>query len=196
VEVLFSSVSIRRFLVAKVLALGVAGLIQVLVWLISLPFLLNLASITFGGFFSGIQVPNNFLVLGVVYFILGYMLFAVIAVGIGAVAGNAHQGSQLMMIYVMMGFIPLWTASLLFNFPNNILWTVLTIFPITAPIQTMLRMGISDIPVWEILVSVSVLTFSVVFGLLFSTKVFRMYMLMYGKRPKIGEIIRTLKQSR
>ena len=144
-------------MVGKILALGLAGLLQVLVWLISMPLLLNLASSTFGGFFSTIQLPSGFLMLGIVYFVLGYTLFAVLSVGIGAISSNAQQGSQLAMIYVMLCFIPLWTASLLFNFPNISLWTVLTIFPITAPIQAMLRLGVADIPLWEILTSIGVL---------------------------------------
>ena len=71
IEVLFSSVSVRQLLISKVLALGTAGLLQVLVWLISAPLLLSLASSTFGGFMSKIQIPGNFLVLGIIYFILG-----------------------------------------------------------------------------------------------------------------------------
>ena len=65
IEVLFSSVSIRQLLIAKVLALGLAGLLQVLVWLISAPFLLDLASSSFGGFLSDVQLPANFLLLGI-----------------------------------------------------------------------------------------------------------------------------------
>jgi ABC-type Na+ efflux pump permease subunit len=76
IQVLFSSVSIRQLLVGKVLALGLAGLLQVLVWLLSTPLLLGLASASFGGFLSRMQIPVNFLLLGVVYFILGYLLSA------------------------------------------------------------------------------------------------------------------------
>ncbi len=74
IEVLFSSVSVRQLLLGKLLAVGAAGLLQVLVWLISTPPILDLAASSFGGFLSQINVPVNFLLLGVIYFILGYLL--------------------------------------------------------------------------------------------------------------------------
>lgn len=193
IEVLFSSVSIRQLLIGKVLALGTAGLFQVLIWLISAPLLLNLASSTFGGFMSNIQIPVNFVILGIIYFILGYLLFAVLSIGIGAISSNAREGSQLSMFYILLGFAPLWFSSLLFAFPNSSIWIVLSIFPITAPVQTMLMLGVSDIPFWQILTSIVVLVLSIITGLFLSIKIFRMYMLMHGKRPGLRDIIYCLK---
>jgi ABC-2 type transport system permease protein len=195
IEVLFSSVSVRQLLIGKVLALGTAGLLQVLVWLISAPLLLYLASSTFGGFMSRIQIPGNFLILGIVYFVLGYLLFAVLSVGIGAISSNASEGGQLSLFYILFGFAPLWFSSLLFAFPNSSIWVVLTIFPVTAPVQTMLRMGVSDIPFWQIMTSIGVLALSIIVGLTLSIKIFRVYMLMYGKRPGFAEIARGLKNA-
>ena len=195
IEVLFSSVSVRQLLISKVLALGTAGLLQVLIWLISMPLLLNLASSVFGGFFGRIQIPGNFLVLGIVYFILGYLLFAVFSIAIGAITPNAREGGQLSMFYTLTSFVPLWFASLLINFPDSPISIALTIFPITAPVQTMLRLGVSDIPLWQIMTSIGVLALSTVGGLFLLIKLFRMHMLMHGKRPGISEIIRGLKNA-
>ncbi len=122
IEVLFSSVSIRQLLISKVLALGTAGLLQVLVWLISAPLLLSLASSSFGGFMSNIQIPGNFLILGIIYFILGYLLFAVLSIGIGAISSNAQEGGQLSMFYTLTSFAPLWLSSLYIAFPNSSIW--------------------------------------------------------------------------
>ncbi len=193
IQVLFSSVSVRQLLIAKVLALGTAGLLQVLVWLISAPLLLSLASSSFGGFLSDIQIPANFLFLGVVYFLLGYLLFAVFSVGLGGISSNTTEAHSLSMIYILTGFVPLWFFGALINFPNSPIWVVLSIFPITAPVQTMLRLGVSDIPAWQIVISIGVLGLSVIVGLFLSIKIFRMFMLMYGKRPGLAEIIQGLK---
>jgi ABC-2 type transport system permease protein len=102
IEVLFSSVSVRQLLIAKVLSRGAAGLIQVIVWLISAPFLLQLASSTFGGFLRDIQLPANFIILGIVYFVLGYFLFAIISVTVGGISSNTSEAQSLSMIYVMI----------------------------------------------------------------------------------------------
>jgi len=193
IEVLLSSVTTRQLLTGKVLGLGVAGLVQVVVWLISLPLLLNLASSAFGGFFSTIQIPGNFIVLGIVYFILGYLLFAALSAGVGAISPNAREGQQLSLIYSMFAIVPLWFSSLLMIFPKSWIWTVLSIFPITAPVEAMLRLGVSDIPAWEMVTSIVVLVLSIIGVLFISIKVFRIYLLMYGKRPGLGEIIRALR---
>jgi ABC-2 type transport system permease protein len=97
------------------------------------------------------------------------------------------------MFYVMMLFVPLWFFGVLINFPNSPIWVVLSIFPITAPIQMMLRLGVSDIPAWQIVTSIGVLGLSVFVGLSFSVKIFRTFRLMYGKRPGLAEIMRSLK---
>ena len=195
IEVLFSSVSVRQLLISKVLALGTAGLLQVLVWLISTPLLLDLASSSFSDLIRGIEIPANFITLGIVYFILGYLLFAVLSIGVGAISSNASEGNALTMFYTMTSFIPLWFLGFLVAFPNNPIWVVLTIFPVTAPIQTMLRLGMTDIPLWQIFASIGVLVLSIIGGLYFAIKIFRMYMLMYGKRPSLGEIFRNLKNT-
>lgn len=195
IEVLFSSVSIRQLLIAKVLALGTAGLLQVLVWLLSVPLLLNLASSSFGGSIDNIYIPINFTVLAIVYFILGYLLFAVLSIGIGAISSNAREGGQLSSIYTLTSFIPLWFSSLFIAFPNSAIWVVLTIFPVTAPVQTMLRLGMSDIPLWQILTSIGVLVLTIIGGLYLSIKIFRVNMLMHGKRPGLKDLIYSIKNA-
>jgi ABC-2 type transport system permease protein len=59
----------------------------------------------------------------------------------------------------------------------------------------MLRLGVSDIPAWQIVISIAVLGLSVIVGLYLSIKIFRMFMLMYGKRPGLAEIIQGLKSA-
>jgi len=195
IEVLFSSVSVRQLLVSKLLALGLAGLLQVLFWLITTPLILQLAASLFGGLLSEIEIPDSFLLLGTIYFLLGYLLFAVLSIGVGAITPSAREGGQLSMIYVMLSFVPLWFASLLFAFPNGTLSVILTLFPITAPIQNMLRLGVTDIPLWQILASIGLLIISTALGMYFSIKIFRIYMLMHGKRPGLKTLMKHLKEA-
>jgi len=193
IEVLLSSVSTRQLLTGKVLGLGFAGLVQVVVWLATLPLLLNLASSVLGGFFGTIQLPANFIVLGIVYFILGYALFAALSAGVGAISPSAREGQQLAPIFTLLLFVPLWFSSILFIFPNSPLWVVLTIFPVTAPVAVMLRLGVTGVAAWEIAVSITVLALSIILVMALAIRAFRIYLLMYGKRPSLGEVIRTLR---
>jgi len=193
IEILLSSVSARQLLTGKVFGIGAAGLVQVGVWVISASLLLSLASSSIGGFISTIQLPANFLVLAVVYFILGYLLFAVLSAGIGAISSSSREGQQLIGILTLPLLIPIWFMSLIILFPDNPIWVVLTIFPITAPVEVLVRLGVSEIPAWQLAASITVLALSIIGALLLTSRVFRTYLLMYGKRPKFGEIIRSLR---
>jgi len=193
IEVLLSSVSARQLLTGKVLGMGAAGLVQVAVWVISAPFLLNLASSSIGGFISTIQLPANFIVLAVVYFILGYLLFAVLSAGIGAISSNSREGQQLIGIFTIPLLIPLWFMSLLMFLPDNPIWVFFTIFPLSAPVEVIIRLGVSEIPVWQLVASIAVLVLSIIGILLLTIRIFRTYLLMYGKRPGVGEVLRSLR---
>ena len=192
-EILLSSISTRQLIIGKVLGIGIAGLAQVIVWAISMPFLLNLASSSIGGFLSTIQVPANFWVLGVTYFILGYLLFAVLSAGVAAISTSVREGQGLASIFTLFAVAPFWFYSLLMLFPNSPIWVVFSIFPFSAPVLVMLRLGMTGVPAWQLAASISVLVLSIVGGLLLAAKLLRTYILMYGKRPGLGEIIRNLR---
>jgi ABC-2 type transport system permease protein len=191
-EILLSSVSTRQLIIGKVLGIGTAGLVQVVVWVVSIPLLLNLASSSIGGFISTIQIPTYFLVLGVAYFILGYLLFAVLSAGVAAISTTVREGQGLASIFTIFAIAPLWFYSLLLLFPNSPIWVVFSIFPFSAPVLVMLRLGMIGVPAWQLIASMAVLVFSIVGGLLLAAKLLRTYILMYGKRPNLGEIFRNL----
>jgi ABC-2 type transport system permease protein len=187
-----SSVSARQLLTGKVLGIGAAGLVQVAFWVISAPLLLSLASSSIGGFISMIQLPANFVVLAVVYFILGYSLFAVISAAIGAISSGSREGQQLIGVFTLPLLIPLWFTSLIILLPDNPVWVFFAIFPLSAPVEVMIRLGVSAIPAWQLVTSVAVLVLTIIGVLLLTTRIFRTYLLMYGKRPSIGEVLRNL----
>lgn len=195
IEILLSSVSTGQLLAGKVLGVGAAGLIQVTIWLFVPVFLLDQASATLlSGFARSLLIPTDFLVLAIVYFILGYLFFGVLSAGIAAISPTSRDGQQLSMAFLMPMFIPLWLSSLVMMFPENPLWTALTFFPITAPTMMMVRFGVTHIPAWEIAISIAVMVLATIGGLFLAARVFRVYLLMYGKRPALGEIIRTLRK--
>ena len=194
-EILLSSVSPRQLLTGKVLGLGAAGLVQIVIWLLSAVFLVRLASTTIGGFLSTLQIPANLLILGIVYFILGYLLFAVLMAGIGAISATARESQQMSMLIIMPVWIPLWVLFLFIENPDHVVNTILTMIPITAPVTVFIRLGTSGIPTWELVLSIGLLVVSIVGSLVLAAKVFRTFLLMYGKRPGLGEIIRCLREA-
>lgn len=193
IEVLLSSVSTRQLIIGKVLGIGAAGLTQVLIWVITIPFIGNFASSAIGGILSSLQIPVSFLLLCIVYFILGYLLFAVIFIAIGAISPSAREGQQLAGLFSLTAICPLWFSSAIIWFPNSPVFIFLTIFPLTAPVTLIMRMGFTDVAAWQIVVSIIVCIISIVIGLFLTAKIVRVFLLMYGKRPSLRTIIRNLR---
>ncbi|HUV44479.1 MAG TPA: ABC transporter permease [Dehalococcoidales bacterium] len=195
-EVLLSSVSTRQLLTGKVLGLGAAGLLQVVIWLASMMVLTRLTSETVGGELAGIQIPDNMMILGIVYFVLGYLFFAVMQAGVGAIGSNAKESQQMSVFFILPAILPFYIFIIfLRENPDHVLSTIMTMFPLTAPMTVFLRMGLSEIPAWELALSISLMVVSIVGGLWFSAKVFRVFVLMYGKSPNLREILRYLREA-
>jgi ABC-2 type transport system permease protein len=192
-EILLSSVSTRQLVTGKVLGLGAAGLVQVAFWVVTFPLLLRLGSVSIGGILNGIHVPLAFWVVGLTYFILGYLLFAVLSASVAAVTSTVKEAQALAAMYTLFPVVPFWGFSLLLLFPNSPLWVVLSIFPFTAPTVVMLRLGLTGIPAWQLAASLTVMVFSVLGGLWLAGRLLRTYVLMYGKRPGLGEIVKSLR---
>lgn len=195
-EILLSSISPRQLLIGKVLGLGGAGLLQMIFWLISSLLIVRLASSTIGGFFSQIQIPDNVLVLGFTYYILGYLFFAVVMAGLGAVTSTAREGSQLSVIIILPAILPFYISFLfLRDNPDHVIGKILTLIPVTAPMSVFVRLGTSDIALWEYIASILILVLSIVGGLWLAAKIFRVFLLMYGKTPNLRDIIRLVRQA-
>ena len=194
-EILLSSISPRQLLAGKVLGLGAAGLVQIVVWLISANFLLRMASASWGSVLGSLQITPEFLFLGIVYFILGYLLMAILMAGVGSISPTAREGQQMSVIFIMPVIIPIYFITLIMENSDSVAVRILTFIPLTAPITVMVRSGLSVIPFWELAVSIGIMVLSVWGLFVLTTKLFRTYLLMYGKRPDIQEIVRSFKAS-
>ncbi|MCX6003098.1 MAG: ABC transporter permease [Chloroflexi bacterium] len=194
-EILLSSVSPQQLLAGKVIGLGAAGLAQIIVWLISANFLMRMASSNFGSIIGVLNVTPEFLILGIIYFILGYLFLAIIMAGVGSISPTAREGQQMSALFTIPVVIPIYFMALIMAHPENIVVRILTFIPITAPITVMVRLGLSEIPIWELAVSILILILSITGCFVMATKLFRTYLLMYGKRPNLNEIIRSFRNT-
>ncbi len=190
-EILISRVTPRQLFTGKVLGFGAAGLLQVAVWLATLPLMLWMAASSVE-VFSALKVPPLFYPLAFVYFLLGYLLVGVMNASMGAIGTSVRESQQLSSIFNMVPVIPLWLMSLFLNFPQWPVWTVLSIFPFTAPVMVLSRIGVTSISGWEIAASLAVLALSAVGGLLLASRLFGAYLLTYGRRPRLRDLIRTI----
>ncbi|HEX9896181.1 MAG TPA: ABC transporter permease [Dehalococcoidales bacterium] len=194
-EILLSSVSPKQLLAGKVIGLGAAGLVQIIAWLISANFLMRMASANFGNVIGVLNISLDFWILGIIYFILGYLFLAVIMAGVGSISPTSREGQQVSTLFTIPVVIPIYFMPLIMEHPESIGVKILTFIPITAPITVIVRLGLSEIPIWELAVSILILILSIIGCFILATKLFRTYLLMYGKRPGFKEILRSFRNA-
>jgi ABC-2 type transport system permease protein len=194
IEILLSSVSTRQLLVGKVLGLGASGLIQVAVWFVTLEIFAEVASGTIPAL-SDLSIPASALAWAVVYFILGYLLFAALYSGIGSIVPSVKEGQGLSVIFILPSILPYYFSYFIITNPEGALSRALTFFPLTSPLTAMIRIPIKGIAPWEIALSIIILIGSVALTMWIAAKAFRVFLLMYGKRPALREIFRYLREA-
>ena len=187
IEIVISSVRPVELMAGKVAGLGALGLTQVLVWIAS-AMGFSSGAVAFLAVAGTASIPARVLILGVVYYLLGYTLYAILMAGIGALGTTMRESQQLAGIFSFFAAVPYMVSGFLFANPNILLARVLSFFPLTAPTMMMLRLPLAEVPWVDVAGSVLILLISVPAALWVGAKLFRVGMLIYGKRPTVKEI--------
>ncbi len=187
IEIVVSSVRPVELMAGKVAGLGTLGLTQVLVWVAS--------AVGFSGGAAALlavagaaSIPTRVLVLGVVYYLLGYTLYAILMAGVGALGTTMRESQQLAGIFSFFAAVPYMISGFLFTNPNMLIARVLSFFPLTAPTMMMMRLPLAEVPWVDVVGSIVVLLLSIPAALWVGAKLFRVGLLIYGKRPTVKEI--------
>ncbi|MCY3957390.1 MAG: ABC transporter permease [Chloroflexi bacterium] len=192
-EVLLSSVKPDALLLGKFLGLGAAGLLQMAAWL---------ASVGVGVLVVGriVDIPADFLTMPGVgdiaiaagYFLFGYALFASLMAAVGAITTSLREANQISAIVIVPAFIPVWLNFILFTEPEGTVARVLTFIPVTAPVTGLIRLAIDAMGPLETVAALLVLAASASGALWLAMRLFRAYLLMYGKRPTLKDMARSI----
>jgi ABC-2 type transport system permease protein len=191
-EILLSSVSSRQLFVGKVLGLGATGLLQMAVWLASIKVFTMVVSVNIP-FLNGLSISLGLLGLAVVYFVLGYLLFAAAYSGLGSIVPSAKEAQGFSFLVTMPALVPLWFSALILMDPDGGFARAITFIPMTTPVVSVMRLSVHAMPTWEIALSLVWLVVWVVVAIWIAAKIFRTYLLMYGKRPGVRELVRSLR---
>ena len=189
VEVMLSSVTSRDLMFGKILGLGLTGLLQYGVWVSMAMVLIKLVGPALGIALPQSVTPGN-LVWLVVFFVLAFFLYSSAYAALGAASEDEHHLGQLAWPLLLFLIVPLVMIGSLVTNPESTLAVVLSIFPMTSPIVMLLRILVSPPSAWQIALSVALLALSVMGMALLAAKIFRVGILMTGKRPNLGEIAR------
>ena len=220
VEVMISSVKPFQLMMGKILGTSLASLTQFLAWSILLVMLSYVFTAIFG-IESSVQNNElllsssgnvsmnqealdmvsaflnlpllNILVAFLLYFIGGYLLYASLFAAIGASVDNQTDAQQFMMPITIILILALYVG--MFTVPEDPNGTVALIFsyiPFTSPVVMMMRIP-NGVPVYEQIISIIILYFTFVLCIWFAAKIYRVGILMYGKKPSIKELIKWLR---
>jgi ABC-2 type transport system permease protein len=200
-EIVLASVPARLLLSGKVLGIGGVALLQLGIWTGALVSLLaNRAKIfsMLGLTATSLALPSVSLADGLLlacYFVLGYVQYAALFALVGSIASSEQEAQQAQTPVLMLLVSSVALLQTALQDPGGNVTTALSLIPFSAPIMMPLRLGLTDVPSRQLLASVGLLAASTVVCLLVAGRVYRTGLLMYGKRPTLGEIIRWLRAS-
>ena len=191
-EVLLATIRPEEMMAGKVIGVGAVGLTQVAIWIV--------AGVALTG--SGLLASDVSLSLSplqafffVLYFILGYVLYSSVAAALGAMT-SSEQELQQMNIFLMLPLIACSTVIFrVVNEPDGIIAKAFSFFPFCTPLIMYMRIAVQQPPWYEIAISIAEMLLTICLVLWVASRIYRVGVLMYGKRPNLPEIIRWLKYS-
>ncbi|MDZ7268697.1 MAG: ABC transporter permease [candidate division KSB1 bacterium] len=202
VEAVISSVKPFHLLAGKLLGVGAMGLLQFLIWA-TVAGVLSLYGMSLAAMFGAPAGPGMELtripvaVLGffILFFVLGYFLYASLYAGVGSLV-NSDQEAQHLAMPITLVFVFAFLANIyIINNPTAPASRVLSFIPFFAPITMMTRIALETVMPWEIALSLALLALMLVVCVWLSGKIFRVGVLMYGKRPTLPEVVKWLRQA-
>jgi ABC-2 type transport system permease protein len=198
-EVVISSVSPTTLLAGKVIGVAAVGLTQLCIWgALGWAMLQVRVAVlrAFGIASLPVILPHislSALLLLVCFFVLGYLFYAALFAVIGAIVSTEQEAQQAQLPVAMFLVLSIAFVQSVVAEPNGGLAVALGMIPFSAPILMPLRMSVTTVPTWQVVVSLVELALGcwVVVGL--SARVYRVGLLMYGKRPRIRELLRWIR---
>lgn len=193
-EMIVTSMRPVELVAGKIAGMTLLSLTQFTIWIAGGAIALFLA---FSDQFSlqQLSIPWTILIWGLLLIVPGYFLFAVLAAGLGILAGDSQQAQQLAGALSFLGLAPIYLMAAIFSNPEGPLAVGLTLFPLTAPSIALMRSVFFEVPTWQMAGAVAILLASLAFSIWLVTRLFRAAMLNYGKLLRPKEIWRALVQA-
>jgi ABC-2 type transport system permease protein len=195
-EVMMATIRPEALMAGKIIGVGSVGLTQVGIWL-GMLLLLAASSIAIhlGGDTLRISLTGPQIAFFFVYFILGYLLYSSIAAALGAITNSEQELQQLNMFLVLPLLSCFVLLGTLIATPDNTLARVLALVPLFTPLLMYFRVSLGHPAVWEVVLSLVLTTASICGIIWVASRIYRVGVLMYGKRPNFAEVRRWLKYS-
>ncbi len=194
IEILVSSVTPFQLMTGKILGLGAVTILQVSLWI-----LMGVGVfVAFGDVAivsqSAASISLYFLVMFVVYLILGYFFFSAVFAILGAIVSSEKDAQQFMFPIIMIFMIPIMIQIMIMNNPNALIVKLLSIIPPFSLSIMIARLRVVPPATWEVALSVALLILATLGVAWLAARIFRVGILMYGKRATLPEVMKWIRQ--
>lgn len=218
IEILLSSARPFDIMLGKVIGLGSVGLTQILAWFVLL-FAVSLVSTQIIALFTqpepitqslanelniNFQIPKQFEIppipaelvfMFIIYFLLGYFFVASVYAGLGSTVDHEQDAQTIITPINIILLLPIFLINIIVANPNSLISTLLSLFPPFTPVLMTARLGSTTVPFWQLLLSIVLMLSSMFVILRISSKIYRVGILIYGKKPTFKEIYRWLRKA-
>ncbi|MCI0485352.1 MAG: ABC transporter permease [Blastocatellia bacterium] len=197
VEVIVSSVRPTQMMLGKLIGIGLVGLTQYAVWVSSAVLLTVFGASLMTGVsnFDMPRLPVSLLIYFIIYFVLGYFLYATLYALVGSMVSSEEEAQQAQMPVTLLLVVPMLLFGMIMSNPNSPVATILSFIPFFAPTLMILRIAMVNPPLWQILLSMLIMVGTILGVVWVAARIYRVGILMYGKRPSIAELGRWLRYS-
>ena len=198
-ELMVATVKPRSLMAGKILGVGAAGLVQIVAWLamgaVTLAYRAEILG-SFGVAGGGAALPSfelGAMAIVVLYFVLGFFFYAALYAAVGAMVSSEQDTQQVQMPVTMLLVIGALTLQVVSNAPRGTAAAIMTTIPFWSSMLMPMRYVLGGATLTEVVISLAILLVSTVLVVRAAAKIYRMGVLMYGKRPSPQELWRWLR---
>jgi ABC-2 type transport system permease protein len=199
-ELMVAAVKPRSLMGGKILGVGAAGLIQIAVWLAMGAITLAYKDSILGWFGAkgggGVELPPlafGEIFVVIIYFILGFFFYSSMYAAVGAMVSSEQDTQQVQLPVTMLLVIGVVSLQVVSGAPRGTASTVMSNVPLWSPIMMPMRYVLGGATAGEVAISLAILVLSTALVVRAAAKIYRVGVLMYGKRPGLSELIRWLR---
>jgi ABC-2 type transport system permease protein len=192
-EILFSSIRPFTLMTGKLVGVSLVALTQFAIW--------GLAFLGLGAYFAGRgasfafpQISVGVYAYVVLFFLMGYFIYATLYALVGSMVTTSQEGGQLAMPIIMLLVVGFYLAFPVIRSPNSPFAVWVSLVPFFAPITMLIRIVSQEPPLWQIALSLILGFATVALMLWLAGRIYRVGMLMYGKRATIPEVLKWVRQ--
>ncbi len=191
-EILFSSMRSFPLMMGKLIGVSLVALTQLSIWAIAF---LSFSVWAAGSSLTVPHIPPMVLVYFVIYFLMGYFTYATVYAVVGSMVTTTQEGAQVALPIVLLLVMGFYLSFNIIRSPNSSLAFWASMFPFFAPITMLVRIVTETPPLWQILLSLAIGIATVVGLIWLASRIYRVGMLMTGKKATIPEVMRWVRQA-